>query len=58
MEKPKMTHKKVRRISFMKTSSKRDGLTGDAINARATEVLFRVQDHGHRYTRGGSGRGV
>ncbi len=53
-----MTHKKVLRISFMKTSSKRDELTGDAINAKATAVLFRAQDRGHRCTRGGNGQGV
>jgi hypothetical protein len=58
MEKPKMTHKKVRRISFMKTSSKRDGLTGDAINATATVVLVRARGHGHRCTKGDNGLGV
>ena len=58
MEKPKMTHKKVRRISFMKTSSKRDELTGGAINAKATGVLFRAQDRGHRCTMGDNGQGV
>ena len=58
MEKPKMTHKKVRRISFMKISSKRDGLTGDAINVRATEALDRARDHGHLGTKGDNGSDV
>ncbi len=53
-----MTHKKVRRISFMKTASKRDVLTGDAINAKATEVLFRALGRGHRCTMGDNGQGV
>ncbi len=50
-----MTHKKVRRISFMKTSSKRSELTGDAINAKATWVLVRAPGRGRRCTMAGNG---
>jgi hypothetical protein len=58
MEKPKMTHKKVRRISFMETFSKRCELTGDAINAKAIEAPGLAPDHGRRDTMGGNGLGV
>ena len=53
-----MTHKKVRRISFMETFSKRYELTGDAINAKATEAPGLAPDHGRRDPRGGNGLGV
>jgi hypothetical protein len=58
MEKPKMTHKKVRRISFMETFSKRGELRGDAINAKAIEAPGLAPDHDRHHTMGGNGPGV
>jgi hypothetical protein len=53
-----MTHKKVRRISFMETFSKRGELRGDAINAKAIEAPGLAPDHDRHHTMGGNGLGV
>jgi hypothetical protein len=58
MEKPKMTHKKVRRISFMKTSSKWGELTGCATNAKATGVPVQALDRDRHRTKGDNGLSV
>src|SRR5512133_1083352 len=56
MEKPKITHKMVRRMSFMKTSSWIEERAGASANAAWR--VNRAPDHGRPRTRDGSAPGV